>query len=90
MVIASIWTLASNDALEPSAKEKYKARVVLEQDHLRTMLQSAHSERQGSVIVPYSLGDLLLTLFLPLGHRHAPGGTVPFLLSTKGIPCPST
>lgn len=41
MVIASIWTLASNDALEPSAKEKYKARVVLEQDHLRTMLQKA-------------------------------------------------
>ncbi|WP_304351057.1 hypothetical protein [Comamonas testosteroni] len=41
MVIASIWTLASNDALEPSAKEKYKARVVLEQDHLRTMLQEA-------------------------------------------------
>ena len=41
MVIALIWTLASNDALEPSAKEKYKARVVLEQDHLRTMLQKA-------------------------------------------------
>lgn len=41
MVIASIWTLASNDALEPSAKEKYKARVVLEQDHLRSMLRQA-------------------------------------------------
>ncbi|WP_341679555.1 hypothetical protein [Comamonas thiooxydans] len=41
MVIASIWTLASNDSLEPSVKEKYKARVVLEQDHLRSMLQEA-------------------------------------------------
>ena len=41
MVIASIWTLASNDALEPFAKEKYKARVVQEQDHLRTMFQKA-------------------------------------------------
>ena len=47
MVIASIWTLASNDALEPSAKEKYKARVVLEQDHLRTMLQEALTAKDG-------------------------------------------
>jgi len=45
MVIASIWTLASNDALEPSVKEKYKARVVLEQDHLRTLLQEALSAK---------------------------------------------
>jgi len=41
MVIASIWTLASNDALEPSVKEKYKARVVREQEHLRMMLNEA-------------------------------------------------
>lgn len=47
MVIASIWTLASNDALEPSAKEKYKDRVVLEQDHLRTMLQEALTAKDG-------------------------------------------
>jgi hypothetical protein len=47
MVIASIWTLASNDALEPSAKEKYKARVVLEQDHLRTMLQKRSQRKTG-------------------------------------------
>lgn len=46
MVIASIWTLASNDALEPSAKEKYKARVVQEQDHLRVMFHEALTAKE--------------------------------------------
>lgn len=41
MVIASIWALASNEAVESSVNEKYRGRVVGEQDHLRTMLHKA-------------------------------------------------
>lgn len=46
MVIASIWAMATNDALEPSIQEKYKARVVLEQALLHKMFHEAVGDKE--------------------------------------------
>lgn len=47
MVIASIWTMATNSQLDAATQERYRTRVLKEQDQLRRMFDSAlHASRQ--------------------------------------------